>query len=215
MFKSRLGRKWSAWVICGLLVTSTGCAARNHAEAGAMVGTGVGGVLGALIGGESGHAAGGAVVGALAGATVGGLAGNAEDAREERDVAIAQAQYDRHVAAQQAVTNIDLMTMAQAGLSDQVIVNAVQTRGGQFDLSPAAIIELKNRGVSDSVILAIQNQNTVRPVATTYAYPTTTVVRPVYVAPRPTFGVGVVVAPRPYYGYRGYYGRPHRHHHHW
>lgn len=208
-------RKLSVCVICGLMVASTGCAARNNTETGAMVGTGVGGVLGALIGGESGHAAGGAVVGALAGATVGGLAGNAEDAREERDAAVAQAQYNQHLAAQQAVTNLDLMTMAQAGLSDQVIVNAVQTRGGQFDLSPAAIIELKNRGVSDSVILTIQNQNNVRPVATSYSYPTTTVVQPVYVAPRPTVGFGVVVAPRPYYGYRGYYGRPYRHHHHW
>lgn len=216
MFKTKLWGTWSACVLCGYLATSVGCVARNHTEAGAMVGSGVGGVMGALIGGQSGHAAGGAVVGALAGAAVGGLAGNAEDARDERDAAIAQAQYNQHVAAQQAVTNVDLMTMAQAGLSDQVIVNAVQTRGGNFDLSPSAIIELKNRGVSDSVILSIQNQNTVRPVATTYAYPTTTIVSPtpVYIAPRPTIGVGVVVGPRPYYGYRGY-GPYHRHRHHW
>ena len=214
MFQSRIWHNWISCVVCGLLAISAGCQATNHTEAGAMVGTGVGGVLGALIGGENGHAAGGAVVGALAGATVGGLAGNAEDAREERDAAVAQAQYNQHRAAQQAVTNVDLMTMAQAGLSDQVIVNAVHTRGGQFDLSPAGIIELKNRGVSDSVILSIQNQNNVRPVASTYAYPTAVVSpAPVYIAPRPTFGVGVVVAPRPYYGYRGYYGRPHRHHH--
>ena len=118
MFNLRVWHGFSACVVCGILATSVGCVARNHAEAGAMVGTGVGGVLGALIGGESGHAAGGAVVGALAGATVGGLAGNAEDAYEERDAAIAQAQYNQHVAAQQAVTNVDLMTMARAGLSD-------------------------------------------------------------------------------------------------
>jgi hypothetical protein len=101
-------------------------------------------------------------------------------------------------------------------LSDQVIVNSVQTRGGQFDLSPGGIIELKNHGVSDSVILSIQNLNNTRPVATTYAYPTTTIVSPtpVIIAPRPTVGVGFVVGPRPYYGYRGYYG-PHRHRHYW
>lgn len=217
MFQSRFWPELSVCVVCGLLAASVGCQATNHTEAGAMAGTGIGGVLGAIIGGESGHSAGGAVVGALAGATVGGLAGNAEDAREERDAAVAQAHYDRYLAGRQAVTNLDLMTMAQAGLSDQIIVNAVHTRGGQFDLSPGGIIDLKNRGVSDSVILSIQNQNHVRPVATTYAYPTTTIVSPapVYLAPRPTFGVGVVVAPRPYYGYRGYYGRPHRHGPHW
>lgn len=215
MLKSKVWHNWSACVICGLLVTSAGCRATNHAEAGAMMGTGVGGVLGAMIGGQSGHAAGGAIVGALAGATVGGLAGNAEDAREERDVAVAQAQYERDRAVQQAVTNMDLITMAQAGLSDPVIVNSVQTRGGQFDLSPGAIIELKNRGVSDNVILSIQSLNNTRPVAATYAYPTTIVSpAPVYIAPRPTIGVGVVVAPRPYY-HRGYYGRPYRHYHGW
>ena len=207
---------WKVWVVCSAVVVLTGCRTTSHAQSGALIGTGIGSFVGAVVGGESGHAAGGAIAGAMTGAVIGGLAGDAEDAREERDVAVAQAQYQQHLAASQAVTNVDLITMTQAGLSDQVIVNAVQTRGGQFDLSPNGIIDLKNRGVSDNVILSIQS-STGRPVASTYAYPATTIVAPppaVYVVPpRPTIGVGFVVG-RPY-GYRGYYGRPHRHHHHW
>ena len=114
---------------------------------------------------------------------------------------------------QQAVSNLDLITMSQAGLSDAVIVNAVQTRGGQFDLSPNAIIDMKTHGVTDNVILSIQQSNFRRPVSSTYVYPATTVVAQpsvVYVAPRPTVGVGFMVGPRPYY--RGYYGRPYGRH---
>ncbi|MDB5385398.1 MAG: hypothetical protein JWM11_1044, partial [Planctomycetaceae bacterium] len=114
-----------------------------------------------------------------------------------------------------------LIDMSEARLSDQVILNAVQTRGGQFDLSPSAIIELKRHGVSDGVIMSIQQSNRGQANAMSYSYPATTVVAPppsVYIAPAaPT--VGIVVAPRPYYGYGyygGYYGRPHgRYGHRW
>lgn len=204
---------WSNWTICvacGLLSILSGCRTANHAEAGGLVGAGFGGVVGSMIGARSGQAGTGALLGAMTGAVVGGLAGDAEDAREERDAAVAQAQYERHVAAQNSVSNLDLITMAQAGLSDQVIVNAVQTRGGRFDLSPSAIIDLKNRGVSDHVILSIQQYNSRAHVATT-VYPTTTIVAPsrvVYVEPRPTIGVGFMVGPRPHYhGHGRYYGR--------
>ncbi len=177
----------------------------------------MGGVLGALIGGQSGHGGSGALVGAMTGAMVGGLAGEAEDAREQRDAAIAQTQYERDMAVRQSsVTNLDLINMAQAGLSEQVIMNSVQTRGGQFDLSPSAIIELKSRGVSDGVILAIQSASegrSSRPVTAVYPRPTTTIVAPpraVYIVrPAPTYGV--------YIGSRPHYHRPHYHHHghHW
>lgn len=216
MCQSKACPAWKIWVVCGVVVAVSGCRTTSHAQSGALIGTGIGSFVGAVVGGESGHAAGGAVAGALTGAVIGGLAGDAEDAREERDAAVAQAKYQQYIAAQQAVTNSDLITMTQAGLSDQVIVNAVQTRGGQFDLSPNGIIDLKNQGVSDHVILSIQSSSS-RPVATTYAYPTTTIVAPpsaVYVVPpRPTVGVGFMVG-RPY-GYRGCYGRPPRHFHHW
>jgi hypothetical protein len=118
------------------------------------------------------------------------------------------------MAARQSVTNYDLITMAQAGLSDQVIINSVQTRGGSFDLSPSAIIELKSRGVSENVILQIQKSSDApRTVALTSSRPVTTIVTTppaVYVVrPRVVPRVGVYFGARPY----GHYHR--WHHHHW
>jgi hypothetical protein len=209
------------WAICAaflILAAVSGCYTTSHAGAGAIAGAGLGGTMGAILGSDSGHAGGGALLGAVTGAMVGSLAGEAEDARDERDMAIAQARYERDQAARQSVTNADLINMAQAGLSDQVIINSVQTRGGQFDLSPSAIIELKSRGVNDNVILSIQRSAGNRSsgsVAAVYTRPTTTIVSSppaLYVVrPAPTFGV--FVGSRPY----GYRHRPHNwhHSHHW
>lgn len=216
MCKSVLRNKSFVFLCCSVILLATGCRTASHAESGALVGAGVGSALGAVIGHQSGHTPGGAVVGALAGAMVGGLAGDAEDAREERDAAISYSRYREEEAAYHAskiaVTNLDLIDMAEAGLSDRVIVNAVQTRGGQFDLSPSAIIELKRHGLSDSAILSIQQLNRGTPPVRSepYAYvPAPTV----YIAPRPV--VGISVGPRPYYRYHGHYGPYHRHYHHY
>ena len=203
---SPISTRWIHIAACACFVALTvGCRTTSHAEGGALAGAGLGGTLGALIGSQSGHGGSGALMGAMAGAMVGGLAGEAEDAREERDAAVAQAQYERDVAVRNSVTNYDLINMAQSGLSDQVILNAVDTRGGQFDLSPSAIIELKNHGVSESVILSIQKQSSSRSWSR-YSRPTTIVApaAPVYVVrPRPTYGI--FIGSRPHYHHRPHY----------
>src|SRR5262249_24091675 len=76
-----------------LALTLAGCANMNNTQSGALLGTGLGATAGAIVGSASGHAGGGALIGAAAGAVTGGLVGNAEDAREERDAAVAHAQY--------------------------------------------------------------------------------------------------------------------------
>lgn len=220
-----IDRRRGSWTIslCGCLIFAvTGCRTSSHAENGALVGAGLGTLAGAVIGHQSGHGGSGAMIGAITGAMAGGLVGDAEDAREERDAALAHARYQEEAAyhaAKVAVSNLDLIDMSQAGLSERVIINAVETRGGQFDLSPSAIIELKRQGVSDQVILSIQQLNrgkpTVRPDPYTYSSPTIISPAPtrmVYVAPRPT--IGVVIGARPSYRYHGHYGPYHRHHHH-
>lgn len=199
-------------LLCVVGPVASGCHGMNHTQAGAAVGSGFGALTGAMIGQQSGHAAGGAVIGAATGALAGGLIGNAEDAREERDAAIAQAEYARYQAQNPPLTNADLIFMAQSGLGEQVIINAVQSRGGQFDLSPQGLVQLKNSGVSDGVILAIQQSAgsdptpKVLPVAMSTVPPPVTTTGVVVVHPRPA--VGVIVAPRP----RPVIVRPPRHH---
>ncbi|HLJ11215.1 MAG TPA: glycine zipper domain-containing protein, partial [Planctomycetaceae bacterium] len=143
--------------IAGLVLT--GCQNMNNTQSGALLGTGLGATAGALVGSASGHAGGGALIGAAAGAVTGGLVGNAEDAREQRDAAVANAQYEhaRSAAIAQAVTETDVITMTRSGVGDEVIINALRTRGCRWNSSPDNVIALKHEGVSDRVIQAMQN----------------------------------------------------------
>lgn len=188
----------------------TGCQTPSHAGNGAALGTGLGALTGAVIGAESGHAGGGALIGAAAGALTGGLIGDAMDAREERDAAVAHAQYaqSQSYAASQALSTSDVVTMTYNGVSDDVIVNSLRTRGCRFDGSPNTIIYLKQQGVSDRVITAMQSAYQV-PVSGTVAAPPPVVYAPApaIVAPPP------VVVYGPVYGPRRYWGPPHYHNH--
>ena len=65
------------------------------------------------------------------------------------------------VRAQSTLTYQDIVTMVSGGLSDQVIVTAIQQSNKlAFDLSPAGLIDLKKNGVSDSLISAMQRAAT-------------------------------------------------------
>lgn len=188
--------------VIGTISLLCGCASTGHnTVAGAAVGTGIGALSGTIIGSQTGHAGNGMAIGAATGALAGGLIGNAEDARDERDAAIAQASNEQ--IAQMALTNSDLLLMTQSGVGDDVIVEAVLTRGGRFDLSPLGIVHLKNSGVSDRVILAIQKAQSQAPsivVAGSGTHVVPAVTEVVVVPARPMVGVGVVLGPRPYWG---------------
>lgn len=202
-----------AIAVCGFLcLLTTGCVGMNNTQAGAVTGTGLGAVTGAIVGDVAGGRPGaGALIGAATGAVAGGLLGNAEDAREERDAAIAQAQYNdaQARAVAQAVTEDDVITMTRNGVGDNVIVNAVRTRGCRWDGTPDAIIRLKQQGVGDEVIKAMQSGGVRAPVLVETVPPPAHI----YYGPPPPPVGGAVIFVRPgYYGPRPW-GPPHRHHH--
>lgn len=191
-------------------IAATGCSHMNNTEAGALLGSGLGAATGAIIGHQTGHKGTGALIGAAAGGIGGALIGNAEDAREERDGAIAQAAYTEQArrADQLALTNRDVIDMAGSGVSDQIIINSIQNRGGRFDTDPQTIIALDQCGVSDEVIQVMQRCKGPTVVA---APPTVYVERPVetvIVTPAPRRHV--IVAPHPRRRRVIY-----RHHRHW
>jgi hypothetical protein len=69
---------------------------------------------------------------------------------------------DRHArlaaAGQDAITNADVIRMVAAKLGDAVITQAIEVaKERRFDLRPSALIELKKAGVSDAIILVMQN----------------------------------------------------------
>jgi len=57
------------------------------------------------------------------------------------------------------LTNEDIIEMTKGGLGDGIITTAIETNKTQFDTNPQALIKLKNSGVSDSVLSAMQKSN--------------------------------------------------------
>jgi hypothetical protein len=192
---------------------------RNDTATGAVAGGGIGAVTGALIGGKK-NGEGGALIGAGVGALTGGLIGKSVDNSDQRQAAYgiaATSQANAQVAAA-AVTNFDLVQMTRAGVSEDLIISTVRSRGGRLDLSPGGLISLKQQGVSDRVVLAAQSMTNGG-----YAGPAPAVApSPVVAAPiiaRPSV---VYVEPAPVYYYRpapaihfdfGYGGHGHHYHH--
>jgi uncharacterized protein YcfJ len=131
----------------------------NNTQKGAVAGTAGGAALGAIVGKQLGNTGAGAAIGAISGLAAGGLIGNAEDEKEQRDNAQRQVAYEQNLRARQAraVTNSDIVNMAQNGVDDSIICNEIRTRGGNFDTSPQAIIYLQRAGVDSTVIQAMQN----------------------------------------------------------
>lgn len=69
----------------------------------------------------------------------------------------AQASSSTPPASRPGMTNDQVIELVAAGLSEQVITNAItQASSQEFDLTPAGLLELKRAGVPDAVIVAMQ-----------------------------------------------------------
>ena len=53
------------------------------------------------------------------------------------------------------LTNAAIVKLVRAGFSEKTVITIISTRPVQFDLAPDRLIELKKRGVSEKVILAM------------------------------------------------------------
>lgn len=179
----------------------------NDTAGGTVLGGALGAITGAIVGGKSKRGE-GALIGAGVGAITGNVLGRNKDRADQYRAATGAATVARanQAVAAQAVTNYDLIRMTQAGVTEEVIISALRSRGARLDLSPEGLIALKENGVSDRVLINAQN------LAQNYA-----------AAPGPTIVTEavpptVIVAPRPVYHYGywpHYYHRPCYHHHHY
>lgn len=191
---------------------------KNDTLGGSVVGGGLGAVAGALVSPRKNRGE-NALIGAGVGALAGGLLGKSRDNADAREVyaggAVA-AQANAQVTAL-AVTNFDLVEMTRAGLSEELIIGTIQSRGGRFDMSPNGLIALKQSGVSDRVVLAAQSMGGRPGYAASPAVPINPS-PPVFVNQRPPV---VYVEPAPvihFYGGHGWHHGHHRyhgHHGHW
>jgi hypothetical protein len=184
--------KMKVWLGGVVLATICGCSSMNHTERGALAGGVLGGAAGTVIGGLSGHPGAGAAIGAGTGAVLGGLVGNEEDRQDRRAAAWA---------ARNAISINDVVQMSQRRVGDDLIINQINTSSTAFNLTSNDVIYLREQGVSERVIGAMQAAR--GPVLTNGRW-----VRPagpvVYVEPPPpppvSIGFGI-----------GYHVSPHRH----
>ena len=159
--------------VSALLVAAAmagGCRSPYYADRGALFGGLTGAGVGALVGDAAGNAGAGAVIGSAVGAITGAAVGESIDADVARSRAEIEARMGRQM--QGAVTSQDIVAMTQAGLSDDVIVTHIRANGVAQPLAVHELIHLRNMGVRDSVINAMQQAPPRVAAATTYpGYP--------------------------------------------
>jgi outer membrane lipoprotein SlyB len=131
-----------------------GCRSPYYTDRGALFGGLTGAGVGAVVGDAAGNAGAGAVIGSAVGALTGAAVGEHIDADLARSKAEIEARMGRQM--QGAVTPQDVIAMTQAGLSDDVIATHIRANGVAQPLGVNDLIGLRNMGVRDSVINAMQ-----------------------------------------------------------
>jgi hypothetical protein len=169
-------------------VLSVGCENMSNTQQGAAVGGILGAGAGALIGDANhGKAGTGALIGGAVGALAGGLVGSEKDKAEKQAL---ERQRDAQ-ARGPALGLTDVANLAAQNMSDDIIINQIRATHSAYNLSPSDITYLKQSGVSDRVIVFMQNtarRYVERPVVVEQPV---YVERPVYVAPPPPpVGIG-------------------------
>jgi len=157
---NRFGRVSHRALVIAALLIPLGCRSATHTASGAATGAGVGALAGAVIGSKVGKPLQGAAIAGAAGGVIGGTAGAAQDLREQEEERSADERYRQTLAI--AMTNSDVLQMFADGQSEDVILNAVQKGIANFDTSPEALAIVRAAGVSDRVIIAMQDAPRVR-----------------------------------------------------
>ncbi len=147
-------------LICVMGAGIVGC--ETKAGTGALIGGAGGAAAGGAIGSMSQARAGeGALIGAAVGAIGGALVGHAMDENDKQEAQrdrYADREYDRRrTQATDAVTKSDVINWTARGTRDDVIIDRIERSGTVFRLTAADENDLRDRGVSESVIRAMRD----------------------------------------------------------
>ena len=188
-------------IAVGAAAFLTGCQYPNgepdNTASGALIGGAMGAIAGAAIGGPR-HGGEGALIGAAAGALTGGAIGNSVDQEQAAELRAQAPQTYVRVQQGQPLTISDIKALAEAKVSDDVIISQIRNSHTVFHLSTSDIIELHNAGVSENVINFMINTPSL--VGDSSAVQTTTVITE---APPPPLVETVTLAPGPGYVWIG------------
>ena len=151
-----------ALIVVGLAGGVVGCETKT--QTGALVG-GLGGAgIGAAIGSASGNAGKGALIGGAVGVVGGGLVGHGmdkADEKKEKERARAERQYQyeerESYARRDSVSRDDVLDWTEDGVSDDVIIDRIESSDTVFRLSARDENTLRDEGVSEDVIDAMKD----------------------------------------------------------
>lgn len=87
--------------------------------------------------------------------------------------------------APRALTNESILSLIKAELSDEVIIRKIRASNCQFDISPEAITDLKDQGVSKTVLEEMINVSTPAPTTPASERASSPIGAKFYVAPMP------------------------------
>jgi outer membrane lipoprotein SlyB len=185
-------------------VVLTGCqnpdGTQNNTASGALIGGALGAITGAAIGGPRNGGA-GALIGAAAGAIGGGLIGNSMDQEQNARLRAEAPQTYVRVEQNQPLAVADVKALAQAKVGDDIIISQIRNSHTVYHLSAADIIDLRNSGVSETVInFMINTPSTVGATSETTQGTTTYISQ---APPPPPVESVTVVAPGPDYVWIG------------
>ena len=140
----------------GLLLT-IGCPSPRYADRGAALGGLTGAGVGAAIGHANNNTLAGTLIGGTVGAVSGAMVGDALDEIDDRNQQMIEDRLGRRL--QGSTSPGDIVSMSQAGLGNDVIIQHLRSHGFAGDLSPNTLVSLKQQGVDDQVIRAVQDLN--------------------------------------------------------
>jgi len=157
------------WLGLPLLLCLVGCNSPYHADRGALFGGLTGAGVGALVGHAAGNTGAGAAIGAGVGALTGAAIGSEMDQVEARNRAMIEQKLGRQVAAG-AVTTGEVVSMYQAGVADELIINHVRAHGMAAPLQTSDLLWLQEQKIPTPIITAMQ-QSPPKPVQAASATP--------------------------------------------
>lgn len=137
-------------VVSGMCLLCLGCASPYYADRGAAWGGLTGAGVGAAIGNAKGDTLAGTAIGSAVGAVAGAVVGDSIDQRNLR-------QEPAGVMGTPHATPSDLVSMANAGIGSEVLIQHVQANGFAGPLTPADLVWMKQQGIQDSVLRVIQD----------------------------------------------------------
>ena len=134
-----------------ILVFTSGCA-ENQTRIGEGIGIGsiLGAAAGGIIGHQSGHGLQGALIGGAAGAATGGVVGAQIKKPSTADNA------EEQVSSNEPLTMQDIVNLTKAGISSDEIITKIDAAKPKYSLTADDLNYLKNQGVSQRVIEAMQ-----------------------------------------------------------